>query len=133
MMRISSEFGIWARTVSSARAVSVISDGTLGYVSSTLRTKQDVEPHQFNEQGLLSLEPKRFRYNDTVDGGGDGSPWQYGFIAEEAVAAGLPELCGFDETGQPDYFAYERMCIAQQQIIRTLWAKVEALEARLTD
>jgi hypothetical protein len=81
---------------------------------------------------VLSIEPKRFRYNDTVEGGGDDSPWQYGFIAEEAVEAGLPELCGFDETGQPDYFAYERMCIAQQQIIRTLWAKVEALEARLT-
>jgi hypothetical protein len=109
----------------------VISSQDIGYNSSTLRTKQDVEPYNFNEQAVLALEPKRFRYNDTVKGGGPDSPWQYGFIAEEAVEAGLPELCGFDETGQPDYFAYERMCIAQQQLIRTLWAKVEALEDRL--
>ena len=109
----------------------VISSQDIGYNSSTLRTKQDVEPYNFNEEAILSLEPKRFRYNDTVSGGGPDSPWQYGFIAEEAVEAGLVELVQFDDTGQPDYFAYERMCIAQQQIIRTLWAKVEALEAKL--
>jgi hypothetical protein len=133
MMRVNASWGVYGAAMSGGRAMHVISTNEIGYLSSTARTKQDIEPYNFDEQAILSLEPKRFRYNETVSGGGPDSPWQYGFIAEEAVEAGLPELCGFDETGQPDYFAYERMCIAQQQIIRTLWAKVEALEARLTD
>jgi hypothetical protein len=130
-MRVNSSWGVYGAAMSGGRAMHVISTNEIGYLSSTVRTKQDIEPYKFNEQGILSLEPKRFRYNETVSGGGPDSPWQYGFIAEEAVEAGLPELCGFDETGQPDYFAYEHMCIAQQQLIRTLWAKVEALEDRL--
>jgi hypothetical protein len=131
IMRVNASWGVHGAAMSGGRTMMVISSNEIGYSSSTLRTKQDIEPYEFNEQAILSLEPKRFRYNETVSGGGPDSPWQYGFIAEEAVEAGLSELCGFDETGQPDYFAYERMCIAQQQIIRTLWAKVEALEAKL--
>jgi hypothetical protein len=131
MMRVNANWGVYGAAMTGGRTMMVLSTNEIGYNSSTARTKQDIEPYEFNEQAVLALEPKRFRYNDTVKGGGPDSPWQYGFIAEEAVEAGLPELCGFDETGQPDYFAYERMCIAQQQIIRTLWAKVEALEAKL--
>ena len=112
------------------RLVSVISDNTFGQTASSARYKQDITPYEFNEEAILSLEPKRFRYNELANGGDD-APWHYGFIAEEAVEAGLPEICGFDDDGKPDYFAYERMCVAQQQIIRKLWAKVEALEAKL--
>jgi hypothetical protein len=132
MIRVNASWGVHGQTLSGGRNMMVISDQTIGYVSSTIRTKQDVTNYDFNEQAVLSIKPKRFKYNDTVKGGGDDSEWQYGFIAEEALEAGLPELLQFDETGQPDYFAYERMCVAQQQIIRTLWSKVEALETRLT-
>jgi hypothetical protein len=131
MLRVSSINGVYNYNASGGRTVLVGSDQKIGTSSSTIRNKQDVSTYEFNEQAVLSIKPKRFRYNNNVENGGDNSPWHYGFIAEEAVEAGLSELCGFDETGQPDYFAYERMCIAQQQLIRTLWAKVEALENRL--
>jgi hypothetical protein len=131
MLRVSDN-GTYGYNASGGRTVLIGSDQKIGTSSSTIRNKQDVSTYEFNEQAVLSIEPKRFRYTEAANGG-DNSAWEYGFIAEEAVEAGLSELCGFDETGQPDYFFYEKMCVAQQQIIRTLWAKVEALEARLTD
>jgi hypothetical protein len=130
MIRVAMNQEAYDKAVSGRTAV-FNSSSLIGTTASTARLKQDIEAYTFNEQSILSMEPKRFRYNDKVEGGGDGSPWEYGFIAEEAVAAGLSELCGFDKDGLPDYFAYERMCIAQQQIIRTLWNKVEELESRL--
>jgi hypothetical protein len=130
MFRVAMNQEAYDKSVSGRTAV-FNSSSLIGTTSSTARLKQDIESYTFNEQSILSMEPKRFRYNEKVEGGGDGSPWEYGFIAEEAVAAGLSELCGFDKDGLPDYFAYERMCIAQQQIIRTLWGKVESLESRI--
>jgi hypothetical protein len=130
VLRVASEAGVYSKVVT-GRAVQVNSSDLIGTTASTARLKQDIEPYIFNEQAILSIEPKRFKYNEKVQHGGDDSDWLYGFIAEEAVTAGLSELCGFDEEGLPDYFAYERMCVAQQQIIRTLWSKVESLEARI--
>jgi hypothetical protein len=130
VLRVASEAGVYSKVVT-GRAVQVNSTDLIGTTASTARLKQDIEPYIFNEQAILSIEPKKFKYNEKVQHGGDDSDWQYGFIAEEAVAAGLSELCGFDEEGLPDYFAYERMCVAQQQIIRTLWSKVEFLESRV--
>ena len=130
VLRVASEAGVYSKVVT-GRAVQVNSSDLIGTTASTARLKQDIEAYIFNEEAILSIEPKRFKYNEKVQHGGDDSDWQYGFIAEEAVAAGLSELCGFDEGGLPDYFAYERMCVAQQQIIRTLWGKVESLEARI--
>ena len=130
VLRVATNAGVFSKVVS-GRVVNVISTDLIGTEASTARLKQNIEPYIFNEQGILSIEPKRFKYNEKVEGGGDDSSWRYGFIAEEAVAAGLSELCGFDEEGLPEYFAYEKMCVAQQQIIRTLWSKVESLEARI--
>jgi hypothetical protein len=130
VLRVASEAGVYSKVVT-GRAVQVNSSDLIGTTASTARLKQDIEPYIFNEQAILSIEPKRFKYNEKVQHGGDDSDWLYGFIAEEAVTAGLSELCGFDEEGLPDYFAYERMCVAQQQIIRTLWNKVESLESRI--
>lgn len=130
VLRVASEAGVYSKVVT-GRAVQVNSSDLIGTTASTARLKQDIEAYIFDEEAVLSIEPKRFKYNEKVQHGGDDSDWQYGFIAEEAVAAGLSELCGFDEGGLPDYFAYERMCVAQQQIIRTLWAKVEGLEYRI--
>ena len=52
-------------------------------------------------------------------------------MAEDINNAGLPEMCGFDSGGLPDYVAYERFCVAQQQIIRTMWEKIKKLEEKL--
>jgi hypothetical protein len=97
---------------------------TLGTLSSTRRVKNNITPYTFNENAILSVIPYKFKYNAD----GDAGVWQYGFMAEDINDAGLPEMCGFDKDGLPDYVSYERFCIAQQQIIRKLWDKVKDLE-----
>ena len=52
-------------------------------------------------------------------------------MAEDLNEAGLPEMCGFDEDGLPDYVHYERFCIPQQQLIRKLWDKVDQLNIEI--
>lgn len=125
-------FSVYSNNLTSSRAMAIISSGTIGYAASSIRFKQNISSYEFDDSAILAMEPKRFKYKPKNGEGGDDSPWEYGFIAEEAVANGLSELVQYDETGEPDYFAYDRMCVAQQQLIKKLWAKVENLENRLS-
>jgi hypothetical protein len=134
MMLISQNLGVYSQSLTGGRSMMVISNNLIGYTSSTIRHKEQVENYTFNTESILNLEPVRFKYKEEyVAGGGQESQWQYGFIAEQAQEIGLNELIQIDETGQPDYFAYERLCVAQQQIIKQMWTKIEELESRLSD
>jgi hypothetical protein len=119
--------GVYASVISGGRVVYTSSVDSLGTLSSTRRVKNNITPYTFNENAILSVIPYKFKYN--IDG--DAGVWQYGFMAEDINDAGLPEMCGFDKDGLPDYVAYERFCIAQQQIIRKLWSKVDDLTAKV--
>jgi hypothetical protein len=134
MMLISQNLGVYSQSLTGGRSMMVISNNLIGYTSSTIRHKEQIENYTFNTESILNLEPVRFKYKEEyVAGGGQESQWQYGFIAEQAQEIGLNELIQIDETGQPDYFAYERLCVAQQQIIKQMWTKIEELESRLSD
>jgi hypothetical protein len=135
IVRIDSNQGVYGddQGTSSIRAVFARSDNRIGFSSSSRRFKQDIIEHEFNEDAVRGMVPVRFKYVKDVEENGSNAGWNYGFIAEEALDAGLPELVQYDSQGQVDYFAYERMCVAQQQLIRTLFDKVEALEAKVTE
>ena len=117
--------------VITGRAVIINSAGTMGTATSSIRRKTDVSNYLFDTSAVLGLQPVKFKYKEEYDSEGNQQDWQYGFIAEQAQEIGLTELVELNEDGLPDYFAYERLCVAQQQVIRELWAKVEALETRL--
>jgi hypothetical protein len=117
--------------VITGRAVIINAAGTLGTATSSIRRKTDVSNYLFDTSAVLELQPVKFKYKEEYDSEGNQQDWQYGFIAEQAQEIGLTELVGFNENGLPDYFAYERLCVAQQQVIRELWAKVEALEEQV--
>lgn len=119
--------GIYPQAIST-RAVYVNSLNVLGTIASTRRVKEQITPYYFNEEAILSIKPYRFKYKQSVS---DDKDWKYGFMAEDINNAGLPEMCGFDENGAPDYVAYERMCVAQQQIIKTMWDKIKILEEKI--
>jgi hypothetical protein len=132
IMGIDSNQGVNGHDVgsSSIRAVYSRSTNVIGFSSSSQRFKEQISAHIFDEEAVLGMVPVKFKYRADVEEHGDEAGWNYGFIAEQAEQGGLPELIGRDENGLVDYFAYERMCVAQQQLIRTLFEKVEALEAR---
>jgi hypothetical protein len=135
IVRIDSNQGVYGddQGTSGIRAVFARSDNRIGFSSSSRRFKQEISEHEFNEDAVRSMVPVRFKYIKDVEQNGSAAGWNYGFIAEEALDSGLPELVQFDSEGQVEYFAYERMCVAQQQLIRTLFDKVEALEAKVVE
>ena len=103
----------------------VTSAGLFGVASSTERKKKDIESYQINEDALLSLDVKTFRYKDELD---DDQFRQFGLIAEDADALGLFELVGYDQEGLPDRIAYDRIATFLIPIIRKLKAEIDQLK-----
>jgi hypothetical protein len=133
IMGIDSNQGVYGHDVgsSSVRAVFARSTNVIGFSSSSQRFKEQISAYEFDGEAVRGMVPVRFKYRADVEEYGDDAGWNYGFIAEQAEQSGLTELIGRDENGLVDYFAYERLCVAQQQLIRDLYNKLEALEARV--
>jgi len=133
IMGIDSNQGVYGHDVgsSSIRAVFARSTNVIGFSSSSQRFKEQISAYEFDGEAVRGMVPVRFKYRTDVEEYGDDAGWNYGFIAEQAEQSGLTELIGRDENGLVDYFAYERLCVAQQQLIRDLYNKLEALEARV--
>jgi hypothetical protein len=135
LMQIDSNQGVNGNDlagIGTLRAVYTLSDNRMGFSSSSQRFKEQVSAYQFDADAVRGMIPVRFKYRKAVEEQGDDAIWHYGFIAEQAEQGGLTELVQYDKDGLVEYFAYERMCVAQQQLIRDLYEKVEALEARLS-
>ena len=133
IMGIDSNQGVYGHDVgsSSIRAVFARSTNVIGFSSSSQRFKEQISAYEFDGEAVRGMVPVRFKYRTDVEEYDDDTGWNYGFIAEQAEQSGLTELIGRDENGLVDYFAYERLCVAQQQLIRDLYNKLEALEARV--
>jgi hypothetical protein len=91
-------------TAGSAISVLIDSDGQLGTVSSSRRTKQDIRGAEPFLDRLLELRPVAFRYRQQV-ASDPNAPLEFGLIAEE-VADVFPELVVFDRDGRPETVRY---------------------------
>lgn len=107
------------------RAMQINSAGDFGTTASTLRKKHEVEPYAIDTSKLLQLQPKTFKYLPEID---EEQEQQYGFIAEEAEALGLLPLVLYNDEGQVDYFAYEKLPIFLLQLAQEQDARIKALE-----
>lgn len=117
-------------TAFSAIAVMIDSQGQLGTVSSSRRTKQDIEDLGDVGLRLQQLRPVRFRY---IKPFADGSqPLQYGLIAEE-VEQVLPELVAYGADGLPEtvqYHVLPSLLVAEvQRLERARAAMADELRA----
>ena len=88
--------GIRDATTGIGNAVNVVidSNGQLGTVSSSRRSKFEIGDMADATDGLMRLRPVTFRYLKH----GDNAPLQYGLIAEE-VAEVYPELVARNKDG----------------------------------
>lgn len=133
-----------------AIAVVVDSEGQLGTISSSRRTKSDIAPLAADVvQALHRLRPVQFRYRRAFADGA--TPIQYGLIAEE-VQDVMPDLVALDASGRPETVKYhvlpsllladlqrlereraaqERVIAAQQRHLATLRDEVASLREML--
>jgi hypothetical protein len=100
---------------------------TLGYVSSSITTKKNVEPLQLNIDSILAAEPVQFNYKSEEDG----SAKHAGFIAEQLVEAGLSGYVSMDSDGNPVTVNYDRFVSALQSVVRHQAAQLANLTSRL--
>ena len=89
--------------INNAAFVMIDSNGQLGTVSSSRRTKDHIENLGEASRAIFDLRPVRFTYKQPFADGT--TPLQYGLIAEE-VAEVLPELVAYGNDGEPETVKY---------------------------
>ncbi len=100
------------------------STGAIGYVASSERYKDNIQPLADDFDKILKAEPKSFVYK--MDGRKD-----IGFIAEEFDALGLKDLVIYDKEGRPDSLQYEKVPLYLLEVMKEMKTKNDDLEARV--
>lgn len=123
--------GIRSVTTGAADAVPVVidSNGQLGTVSSSRRTKDHIADLDGLSHAVLRLRPVQFTYRQAFADGT--TPVQYGLIAEE-VDAVMPGLVAYGADGQPEtvkYHVLPTLLLAEVQRLERERARQDALLA----
>lgn len=126
--------GVRSVTTGNNNALPVVIDsaGQLGTVSSSAKTKFDIQDLPADVVAALShLRPVSFRYKQPFADGT--TPVQYGLIAEE-VQQVLPELVALDEQGEPasvKYHVLPALLLAEVQRLQAALANASSRTAAL--
>jgi len=122
-------------TVTSLHDVEIDSNGDLGYVSSSIRYKGDVQDFtEDNSVRIFDLVPKTFRYkkkdedNNFTEDLEDAI--QFGVIAEEAISA-VPELVRYNDEGEIETFYYKGLIIPMLHQLKVQRDRISDLEKRV--
>jgi hypothetical protein len=109
---------------STPKIVYVNSAGELGYLSSSLRYKENIENVSYGLNEVLNLRSVIYNYKTDPD-----APKSIGFIAEE-VEELVPEAVYYKD-GQPDALNYEFIIPLLAKAIQEQQAMIEDLKARV--
>jgi hypothetical protein len=117
-------------TAGAAVAVLIDGAGQLGTISSSRRTKEDIEDMGDASTGLLRLRPVTFRY---IQPYADGSkPRDYGLIAEE-VDAVYPDLVVRNAAGDVETVQYHKLVPMLLNEMQRQQHELDRLHARLVE
>lgn len=106
-------------------------DSTTGRVSrstSSRRYKQDIEDHTLDAAAVLNLRPRTWRDRLEIENDPECERRYIGFIAEEVHDLGLTEFVEYDEEGQPDAIAYDRLAVALLLALQDQQTRLAQLE-----
>jgi hypothetical protein len=120
---------------------SITDGGNFVRTSSSARYKTDIQDLDIAYETVLSLQPKKFRRKDEVESRGDEARYYPGFIAEDLAGTGMDIFAFYekleDGSTRPDGIHYAELTAAlisalkhQDQLIKDLTARIEALESR---
>lgn len=123
--------GTRSYTVTTSYAsVYVNGDGWFGLSPSAERFKQDIEPRAYSVEQIKLMQVVTYRLKNAV-ALDPGAAAEVGVIAEQLIDAGLPEFVIFDEDGNTQSVAYERLVLVVIGAVQELAERVENIEARL--
>ena len=118
--------------VTSYLAAYINNDGRFGATPSALRFKQDIATRDYSIEELLAIEVVNYRLIESVALNGDLAAVEVGVIAEQLLAAGLPEFVVFHpETHEPWTVHYERLALVAISATQKLVEVVRDLDERL--
>ncbi len=125
--------GVFGTTVGATnRDVYIDDTGKLGYLSSTRKSKTNIEPI-VDSSWLMQLEPvsfnRRIRASNGIYTDQTHKTKEFGLIADD-VAQVKPELCFNDDFGNLAGIHYEQLIAPMLKEIQNLRAEVEALKAK---
>jgi hypothetical protein len=110
------------------RAVYVASNGVMGVGSSSKRYKKNITEATLDADKIRQLKVKNFQYKAAFS---TDETVHTGVIAEDLVELGLNEFVFFNEAGEADGVAYEKLALAVLALAQTQADKLDALETRL--
>lgn len=121
-------FLITPDTTGSAANVRIGATGFLAIVSSSAVHKVDVEDLNVDTEALLRLRPRTWRDRGEVERDPETDRWHVGLVAEEVDAAGLHEFVDYDEDGDPQAVAYDRLVVALLEVVKQQQQRLDALD-----
>ena len=110
------------------RAMYVAADGLIGVGSSSKRYKKNITEATLDADKIRQLKVKNFQYKAAFS---TDETVHTGVIAEDLVELGLNEFVFFNEAGEADGVAYEKLALAVLALAQTQADKLDALETRL--
>ena len=127
LVRISNAQSVFALAVS-GRAVQINSNGTLGTVASTRRVKENIV--NYESSALLNVSPVTFDYKEGALEKGENRHNHFGLVAEDLAEVGLEHLVYRARDGKIEGVAYEKVAVELLSVVKTLAARIEALEKK---
>jgi hypothetical protein len=119
--------------ITSGRDLAINSIGLLGYISSSMRHKENIRPLDEYSSKIFRLRPIAFDYKGDAE-----AVNQFGLIAEE-VEKVLPELVSYDKQQNPETVVYSKLVpLILREVIRmkeqndALNDKIKRIENTLT-
>lgn len=121
------------QTTGNAANCFIGTNGIIQRSTSSRRYKQDIEDISINPKEVINLRPRTWRDKIEVNKNSDSDRWYVGFIAEEVDELGLGVFVDYDEEGQPDSIAYDRLSVALIELIKHQDKRLTDLENRVAD
>jgi hypothetical protein len=106
----------------------VASNGLYGVGSSARRFKKNITDATINPDEVLQIRVRNFMYKKELD---EAQTVHIGVIAEELVELGLEQFVFFNDQGEADGVAYEKLALALIPVLQNQEQRLQALENKV--
>ena len=112
------------------RAMFVNSAGLYGIGSSSRRFKENIVDAEIDTDAVLDIKVRKFNYKKSFD---EAMPESIGVIAEELEELGFSDFLFYNEDGEVDGVAYEKLALALIPVLKKQQAQIDSVVARLDE